>query len=70
MAASDAGTTDATDRETRMPEVFVDELRTQREFATLLLHQAELAADDALASALRARLDDLAEIAARNGIRE
>jgi hypothetical protein len=52
-----------------VPEVFLDELRTQREHATVLLHQAEIAGDDVLAGALRARLDELADIASRNGIR-
>ena len=50
-----------------MPHAFRDELRRQREDATVLLHQAELAGDDHLASALRCRLDELKDIASRNG---
>lgn len=49
-----------------MARVFWDELRRQREDATVLLHQAELAGDDHLASALRSRLDELNDIARRN----
>ncbi|HET7530360.1 MAG TPA: hypothetical protein VFJ98_05315 [Mycobacteriales bacterium] len=49
--------------------MFLDELRTQREHATVLLHQAELAGDDVMAGALRARLEELSDIASRNGVR-
>jgi hypothetical protein len=49
-----------------MPRVFWDELRQQREDATVLLHQAEVAGDDHLAAALRSRLDDLDDIAHRH----
>lgn len=47
---------------------FQEELRTQREHAIVLLHQAERAGDELLAGALQARLDELAELAARNGV--
>lgn len=51
-----------------MTPVFRDELRRQREDATVLLHQAEMSGDDAMVAALRIRLEDLADIAQRNGL--
>jgi hypothetical protein len=51
-----------------MPKVFVDELREQRMHAAVLLHQAEMAGDDEMVTALQGRLDELSEIAARNGL--
>lgn len=51
-----------------MTPVFRDELRRQREDAIVLLHQAERSGDEDMVWALQARLDDLADIAARNGI--
>ena len=51
-----------------MPEVFVTELRRQRHRAWAQLREARASRDDALADALAARLSELAEIAARNGV--
>jgi hypothetical protein len=48
--------------------VFAEELQLQRDAAMRLLHDAEQAGDESLASALLARLDELSEIAARNGL--
>jgi hypothetical protein len=51
-----------------MLDMFTDELRTQREDAVVLLHQAERAGDEVMVAVLTARLAELAEIAERNDV--
>ncbi|HET7309853.1 MAG TPA: hypothetical protein VFJ17_00845 [Mycobacteriales bacterium] len=48
--------------------VLAREIATESQRTMQLIQRAELADDDELADALRGRLDDLSELAMRNGL--